>query len=181
MKLIYIIGIPGTGKTTLMRSLMSEIGSNWEEERVIDLLDTEKSGKYRVLGKYKEGKIYSGTDALSMAVVPKAIEWIETKPDEIIIGEGDRLNNKSFFDAAGDDLTIIHLTVSDTEREKRYKQRNSNQSEEFIRATKTKVKNILDQFASKMTVFGPEEGCVHTFLHETQEDTHKIKNFILNC
>jgi predicted RNA-binding protein Jag len=116
-----------------------------------------------------------------MAVAPKAIEWLKSEPNEIIFGEGDRLNNKAFFEAAGENLKIIHLTVSDESRRIRYEQRGSDQSEKFIQTTKTKVKNIIEEFGPKTTLFGEEEGCVHTFSHETPEDTMKIVDFMLSC
>ena len=95
MKLIYIIGMPGCGKSTLMKHFMRS--REWVRHRPIDLLDTHVSGKIRVLGIYEEGKTFSGTDALSMAVSPKAVEYFQSNPDEIIIGEGDRLNNAKVF------------------------------------------------------------------------------------
>jgi len=180
MKVFYMIGMPGTGKTTLMKALMERIGGEWKQERVIDLLDTHVSGQYRVLGKYEEGQTFAGTDRLSMAVAPKAIEWIQTKPNEIIFGEGDRLNNKGFFDACGDDLTIIHLTVPDSVREERYALRGSEQSEKFIQTTKTKCQNILEAFGDRSTLFGEEKGCVVEFEHVTPEDTTAIVDWILN-
>jgi len=180
MKLFYIIGIPGTGKSTLMKALMERIGGDWKQERVIDLLDTHTNGEYRILGKYEESETFSGTDRLSMAVAPKAIEWIKTKPNEIIFGEGDRLNSKTFFEAVGDDLTIIHLTVSDNTREERYKERGSNQSDKFIQTTKTKCQNVLEAFGDRSTLFGEEKGCVVEFSHETPEDTNKIVKFLLS-
>jgi len=179
MKLIYIIGVPGTGKSTVMKQFMSHY-SEWKQEKVVDLLETHVSGNIRVLGKYEEGETFSGTDRLSMAVAPKAIEWINTKPNEIIFGEGDRLNNKAFFESAGDNLVIIHLTVSDQERKRRYQERGSDQSEKFIQTTKTKVKNIIDHFGPKNTLFGEEPGYVYTFPHETPEDTRKIVEFMLS-
>jgi shikimate kinase len=179
MKLIYIIGMPGTGKTTLMKSLMNRIGSDWKAERVIDLLDTEKCGNVRVLGKYDGEGTFAGTDRLSMAVAPKAIEWIKTKPDEIIIGEGDRLNSKQFFEAAGDDLEIIHLTVADTTREQRYKARGSEQSDKFIQTTRSKCKNVLDAFGPRATLFGEERGCVTEFTHENADDTKQVVDYIM--
>jgi hypothetical protein len=180
MKIYYMIGMPGTGKTTLMNAIRTNISKSWEKERVVDLLDTERSGNIRILGKYDGEGVYAGTDRLSMAVAPKAIEWIKTKPDEIIIGEGDRLNSREFFRTCGDDLTIIHLTVSDKTREKRYKERGSNQSDKFIQTTKTKCKNVVDEFGPKMTLFGEELGIIKTFNHETEEDTNTVLEWITN-
>ena len=180
MKLFYLIGLPGSGKSTVMKELMSRFDCEWEQERPIDLLDSHVCGPVRVLGKYEEGETFSGTDRLSMAVSPKAVEWIKTKPEEVIIGEGDRLNNKAFFEAAGDDLTIIHLTVSDEERERRYKERGSDQSEKFIQTVRTKCSNILEAFGDRSTLFGEEKGCVVEFKHENSEDTNKIVEYILS-
>lgn len=179
MKLIYIVGIPGTGKSTIVKQFMANF-ENWTHDRPIDLLDTHLSGNVRVLGKYVPEKTFSGTDLLSMAVAPKAVEWISTKPDEFIIGEGDRLNNAGFFTAAGDDLTIIHLTVSDAERERRYRQRGSDQSEKFIQTTRTKCKNILEKFGDQHTLFGTELGCVVEFPHESPNDTQIVVDYLVS-
>ena len=180
MKMFYLIGLPGCGKSTVMKELMSRFG-DWKQERPIDLLDTHVSGNVRVLGKYEEGETFSGTDRLSMAVSPKAVEWISTKPNETIYGEGDRLNNKGFFEACKPDLTIVHLTVSDEERQRRYKERGSDQPEKFIQTVRTKCQNILEEFGDKQTLFGEEKGCVAEFRHETPEDTQKIVEFLLKC
>jgi len=177
MKVIYLIGLPGTGKSTVMKEFMSRTGG-WYNDRPVDLLDSHVSGNIRVLGKYEEGETFSGTDRLSMAVSPKAVEFVSTKPNEFIVGEGDRLNNKGFFSACGDDLTIIHLTVADTTRDKRYKERGSDQSEKFIQTVRTKVNNIIEEFGPRATLFGEEAGCVETFVHETPEDTKKVVDFM---
>lgn len=178
MKLIYMIGLPGSGKSTVMKEFMSRF-DDWKFERPIDLLDCHVREGVRVLGKYEGNETFSGTDRLSMAVSPKAIEYISTKPNEIIIGEGDRLNNKGFFKAAGDDLIIIHLTVSDQERERRYKERGSDQSSKFIQTVRTKCKNILEEFGDQQTIFGEEAGCVVEFVHETPEDTKEIVEYLI--
>jgi len=180
MKLVYIIGIPGTGKSTLMKAFMERAGGEWKQERVIDLLDTHSNGKCRGFRKYEEVGNFRGTALLSMAVSPNAIAWVNTKPNETICGEGDRLNSKTFFEAVGDDLTIIHLKVSDNTREKRYKERGSNQSEKFIQTTRTKCQNVLEAFGDRSTLFGEEKGCVVEFPHETPEDTSKIVEFMLS-
>ena len=181
MKLIYLIGMPGTGKSTVMKKLLTSIGG-WSRDKPIDLLDTHVSGNLRVLGKYEESEVFSGTDRLSMAVAPKAIEWLSTNPDETIIGEGDRLNNKAFFEKAKElgELHIIHLTVSDDERERRYKERGSEQSDKFIQTVSTKCKNIAEHFGDQQTLFGFEEGNVVTITHETKDDTDKVVKYILD-
>ena len=177
MKLVYLIGLPGCGKSTVMKEFMSRY-DGWAQERPIELLDSHVSGNIRVLGKYEEGETFSGTDRLSMAVSPKAVEWASTNPDEFVVGEGDRLNNKGFFESV-EDLTIIHLTVSDEERQRRYDERGSDQSSKFIQTVRTKCNNIIDRFGDKHTLFGVEKGCVVEIQHETPEDTMKVVNYIM--
>lgn len=179
-KLIYLIGLPGCGKTTIMKGLME--GREWKQERPAELLDSHVSDNVRILGKYEEGQVFAGTDRLSMAVAPKAVEWMQTAPNEIIIGEGDRLNNKAFFEAAKSvgELIVIHLTVSDEERERRYAERGSDQSDKFIQTVRTKVSNIVETFGDQTTIFGVEEGNVVEFKHETKEDTAEVISFILS-
>jgi len=175
MKLIYLIGMPGTGKSTVMKSFM-ERHTPWEKDKPAELLETHVSGNIRILGKYEDGETFSGTDRLSMAVAPKAIEWLSTEPDEIIVGEGDRLNNKAFFEMARDlgELHIIQLTVSDEERERRYKERGSEQPEKFIQTVKTKCNNIAKHFGEQNTLFGYEEGYVTDMNHHDSDDTDEI-------
>ena len=179
MRIFYIIGVPGTGKSTIMKELMSRF-DGWKQERVVELLDTHVTGNLRILGKYEDdGETFVGTDRLSMAVPPRAVDWVVTRPKEFIVGEGDRLNNKTFFQACAPHLTIVHITSTDSERERRYKERGSDQSEKFIKTVKTKCENIVEYFGDKQTLFGEEKGCVVEFKHETPEDTQVIVDYIL--
>ena len=157
---------------------MNSIGG-WVSDRPINLLDSHLSGNIRVLGKYEEGEVFSGTDRLSMAVAPMAVEYFGTKPNEIVIGEGDRLNNKAFFNQF-DDKILIHLTVSDKERQRRYDERGSDQSAKFIQTVKTKCTNMLELYGDVSTLFGEEKGCVVEMKHETPEDTKIVLDFILS-
>ena len=196
MKMIYLIGLPGSGKSTLMKAFMAKMKDQmlecspsteaiWTAERPIDLLDSHVMGNIRVLGKYEEGETFSGTDKLSMAVSPKAIEWVNTKPDEYVMAEGDRLNSLKFFDAVKDacedEFVIINLVVSTEERLRRYKQRGSNQSDKFIQTVRTKIENAKNAFGSQKTVFGEEEGCLVDARHETEEDTFEIVDFLVDA
>jgi gluconate kinase len=176
MRLIYLIGLPGCGKSTVMKTFMEQLG-DFTTERPIDLLDSHVHGNIRVLGKYEDGETFSGTDRLSMAVSPKAVEYFSTNPDEIVIGEGDRLNNSGFFDTF-EDKVIIHLTVSDEERQRRYKERGSDQSDKFIQTVNTKVNRICEKYGDTATLWGIEEGCVIKLPHETPDDTKRIVEYM---
>jgi len=179
-KLLAIIGAPGTGKTTLMRAWMAT--REWSEDRPVDLLDTHVSGDIRLLGKYKNDDVFGGTDKLSMAVQPKAVEYLENA-SPVTVFEGDRLTSIKFFDAAkskGFDIKIIQLTVPDTVREERYKERGSEQNETWLNGRMTKVKNVSDAFSGNPLFDEPSlvEVCEHSTPDDTKSIVQKMENFI---
>lgn len=164
--------MPGTGKTTLMREWMS--AREWQYDKPVKLLDSYISGDIRLFGKYEEGEVFAGTDKLSMAVQPAAIEYLDD-PSPVNIFEGDRLTSAKFFQAAvdlGHKVSIIVLEVSDQVREQRYADRGSEQSEKFIQGRRTKIENIKDQFGG--SILTGEDPLYEVFTHETPEDTKKI-------
>lgn len=176
-KLIGIVGIPGTGKSTAMRKWMES--RQWQTERPVDLVDSHISDNIRVIGKYEEGETFSGTDRLSMAVQPKFIQFLETADNEIVLFEGDRLTSSKVFRAAqanGWEIQIIHLYVSDDERKRRYAERGSDQDEKFINGRKTKVQNVIEEFGPN-PLFG-EDGYVLDFQHEDEVDTVRLSSVI---
>ena len=175
-KLIGIVGMPGTGKTTLMREWMS--AREWQYDKPVKLLDSYISGDIRLFGKYEEGEVFAGTDKLSMAVQPAAINYLNN-PSPVNIFEGDRLTSTGFFNAAvdlGHEVYIIVLEVSDQVREQRYADRGSEQSEKFIRGRRTKIENIKDQFGG--SVLTGEDPLYKVFTHETPKDTKKIIDYL---
>lgn len=178
-KLIGVVGMPGTGKTTMMREWIKK--REWELDTSIKLLDSmiNNEANIRLFGKYKEGDTFAGTDKLSMAVQPVAIEYLNNPTHAVNIFEGDRLTSVKFFQEAeriGYDVNIIVLSVSDEVREQRYKDRGSEQSQKFISGRRTKVKNIIDNFSGSVLTGDPS--LVTEFNHETPEDTQKVVDFI---
>lgn len=175
-KLIGIIGMPGTGKTTMMRQWMAM--RDWTEDTPVKLLNSHIHKGIRLFGKYDNDDIYGGTDKLSMAVQPAAIEYLSGDPSLVNIFEGDRLTTLTFFEEAvrlGHDVTIIEMTVSDATREQRYKDRGSEQSETFITGRRTKVRKIVDRFSGS-PLDEDEPNLVESYPHENPADTKVIIN-----
>lgn len=148
-KLIAVGGSPGTGKTTLFRKFME--GKNFqpvEPAKLVSAMYCAELDLY-VLGKYEEGEVFAGTDRLSMAVQPAVSEWIASHNCNVLF-EGDRIFNQSFLEFAmglpNTDLQVVFLNAPKDILEQRYKDRGSDQSEQFLRGRETKYNNLLSNF-----------------------------------
>jgi broad-specificity NMP kinase len=148
-KLIAVGGSPGTGKTTLFRKFMEN--KKWiqvEPAKLISAMYNEELDLY-ILGKYEEGETFAGTDRLSMAVQPPMQEWIASHNCNVLF-EGDRIFNQSFLEYAmalpHTDLQVVLLTAPKELLEQRYKDRGSEQSEQFLRGRETKYSKIQSNF-----------------------------------
>ena len=145
MKVIAIGAEPGAGKSTLMWRLVRELQAE-QKFNEYKLVPYHQNSNTYILGKYEEGETFSGTDRMSMSVQPEAVKFLSTLPDDsIVLYEGDRLFNQSFLEHCYEnyDLNIIYLSTSKEIREKRYKERGSNQNETWLRGRESKVENIL--------------------------------------
>lgn len=148
-KLIAVGGSPGTGKTTLFRKFME--GKNFqpiEPAKLVSAMYCAELDLY-ILGKYEEGEVFAGTDRLSMAVQPAVSEWIASHNCNVLF-EGDRIFNQSFLEFAmglpDTDLQVVFLNAPKDILEQRYKDRGSDQSEQFLRGRETKYNNLLSNF-----------------------------------
>lgn len=171
-KIIAVAGQPGTGKTTLFREFMSNY--TWERvepKKMLPAMYCKELDLY-ILGKYEEGELFAGTDRLSMAVQPIAEEFVAECKSNILF-EGDRLTTSKFYDfllSQDAEVSFVVLQVSDATREKRYKDRGSNQSETFLKGRETKIGNILSNFdyMDHVRVYG----------NETPDDQRVILDYI---
>lgn len=148
-KLIAVGGSPGTGKTTLFRKYMEDkVFQPVEPAKLVTAMYNTDRDLY-ILGKYEEGEVFAGTDRLSMAVQPALTEWIASHNCNILF-EGDRVFNQSFLEFAmalpNTELHIVFLNAPKDVLEQRYKDRGSDQSEQFLRGRETKYSNLLSNF-----------------------------------
>lgn len=148
-KLIAVGGSPGTGKTTLFRKYMeNKTFTPIEPAKLVSAMYNAERDLY-ILGKYEEGEVFAGTDRLSMAVQPPMQEWIASHNCNVLF-EGDRIFNQSFLEFAmglpNTELHIVFLSAPKDILEQRYKDRGSDQSEQFLRGRETKYSNLLSNF-----------------------------------
>ena len=112
MKVVAIFGEPGSGKSTLMRRVLCELGFAKDTlKEDFKLVPYHKHENKYVLGKYEEGEVFAGTDRMSMAVQPEAIKFLDTLPnDSVVFFEGDRLCTASFLEHCNNkfDLKMVY-------------------------------------------------------------------------
>lgn len=170
--IIAVGGNPGSGKTTLFRNFMKN--KQWEDYKsTLVHAHYNSANNLYILGRYDEGETFAGTDRLSMAVQPTLQAWLVGHMSNVLF-EGDRVFNTSFLEfcskLSDTKLEILYLNVEKPILEERYKIRNSNQSEKFIKGRETKYNNILSNFDLRPHIT--------EFRNQDLNDQNKITNYI---
>jgi broad-specificity NMP kinase len=170
---IAIGGVPGTGKTTLMRKFLGDVYLISAQLR--KLVQGHILNEVIVLGDYSDtSKTFAGTDTFSMAVQPEA-ETFFTENKLNVVYEGDRIFNGSMLKhIQKEDYELLVLIIEADEKllKERYAARGSDQSEKFINGRRTKYQNIKDDATLP----------VYVARHENSRDTdaivHAMKEFL---
>lgn len=151
MRLTYLIGEPGVGKTTLLAAITAELpGMQARRPFARTLYDcgVVQLGENRA--------VFGGTDTLSMSVQPKVLDWAQMPEYPDIVAEGDRLANAKFFTGMKDlgyDLCIVHCHASsDITAERRLMRASQHsikpQDPVWLQGRQTKVKRLADEWAT---------------------------------
>lgn len=154
--MLYIIGPSGSGKTTTLTHLLAGIPAT-------DILQPIAHTVYTT-GAIQLGKrrgTFSGTDALSLGVQPKAIDFLRTIRPTALIAEGDRLANDAFFHEAMRqeyDLHIILLDVDKQESARRRAQREHPMSASFVKGRETKAHNLANLWDHATRIIDARQG-----------------------
>lgn len=151
---LYIIGAPGSGKTTLVSALTEGWPYQQFSKPLAHVLFPEPG--VVELGARREGG-FSGTDALSMSVITKAEPWVQDVffPEPYLLAEGDRLAIDRFMTALVDadwDLVIARLVVPLDEVDRRRFARAAElgvepQATNWMKGRITKVNNLAAKWA----------------------------------
>ena len=149
---VYLVGAPGTGKSTAMDALVELLGLEWmPDERVwrevwVNPL-ANRSGVVQALSLGKRRDAYSGTDALSMSASPRVLEWVAATPlPSLLLGEGARLGTTRFLPRLHQMVPtlVVHLVCSPEEEEQRVAARGGGLSERYCASRRTASANAAD-------------------------------------
>lgn len=148
MNLVYLIGEPGSGKSTLLAALTDGIPSVDEPKPFARICWNPEGVPVWELGARRPS--FSGTDALSMSVQPRVVEWLAKDRPSLVIGEGDRLANPKFFAAVaglGYKVDVVRLVIPSVIAAERRNARAvalgaAPQSAAWIKGRRSKVANL---------------------------------------
>ena len=120
LRLLYLVGEPGSGKTSLMRKLSDGYGRAAMSDRSMprDLLVSPDGTAVAVELGRRRGE-FSGTDALSMSIIGAAEKYLAAPEAATVLAEGARLGNARFLRSARDlgyAVTLALLDHGDAER-----------------------------------------------------------------
>jgi hypothetical protein len=151
MDTIYLIGQPGSGKTTLTK----EFQKDWAKVNMYD-----KPFKYQEYEAPKLGKIYSlgwdrehfsGTDTLGNTVITLMPQFYASA-DATIYGEGDRLASRTYFNLAKTygTLYLFYLNTDNetaaARREARSAETGKTQNLTWAKGRATKHRNLAEEY-----------------------------------
>ena len=174
MPVLLVGGVPCSGKSTVMRGIIKEMGSAVNVEPM-PLFSCQKHGDILVMGRYPEGEKYGGTDRLSYGTISKFRDFIdqEAPKHKHILIEGDRYFRATELEWVLDnhDTKVYILTVDLKEENRRHKERNDNQNSTWLQGRRSVISNILTSFALM--------GRVEVRSNQTLEDSENIKKEIL--
>lgn len=147
--LVYLIGEPGAGKSTLMSSVTSRyLRVPIEGKPRRDGLFHRRGDLAAVELGCRRGA-FSGTDALGMTVIEQAVPYLAQQESHVLLAEGARLANARFLTAAVDAGYVVSLLLLDHPRiaewrDARAAKLGKAQSESWVRGARTRAHNLAD-------------------------------------
>lgn len=171
--LYYVIGEPATGKSSLVQALTKHLfpipvedKQRWNKQtHKVPYVGLWKPMRYKPLavelGVRRDS--FGGTDALGMHMSPVMALWLKKQNFPVIIGEGDRCGNNTFFERITRDkiqLQVIHLHAAEGILSERRTARGSKQDPTWLASRRTMIAEIARKW-KHLTVSIKSEGSVN--------------------
>jgi hypothetical protein len=167
-------GIPTSGKSTMTRNILSELGSGKLLEPM-KLFPCEKRGDVLIVGRYPEGETFGGTDRISYGAISKFRDFIdqEAPKHKHIFLEGDRFFRAKDIEWLLDNhnAKVYILTVNAEEEKRRHIERQDTQTEKWLQGRRSQISNIQTNFMLM--------GRIDILQNNTMEDSENIQKEIL--
>lgn len=174
LTVVGIGGEPAAGKTTLMLEILRRLGPGTPFGRGLVVGTAHPRSRSLVLGRYRTGDPFAGTDRLSMAVSPQAERFLAALKARglptVVWFEGDRLFTGSFLqhcEAIADRVSWWLAVANPGVLHERHVARLDSQGDRFLRGRATKYRNLRDRFALQEVV------------HEVRADTVALADRIV--
>lgn len=148
LKLIYLAGEPGVGKSWIFKRIRERLFPQYEEfkERTCRGIKTP-DGKYQMIGVF-DGSTFEGTDRLSMSAITDVLPYLKRLEEDdqphVVYVEGARLLCERFLKETDASLVTVHAAPELIEA--RHKLRGDSQPEKFLQGQRTKITNIEKKF-----------------------------------
>ena len=172
--IIMIGGVPCSGKSSLTRNILSELGSG-EMLEPLSLFPCEKRGDVLIVGRYPEGDTFGGTDRISYGAISKFRDFIdqEAPKHKHIFLEGDRFFRAKDIEWLLDNhkAKVYILTVNADEEKRRHIERQDTQTEKWLQGRRSQISNIQTNFMLM--------GRIDILQNNTMEDSENIQKEIL--
>ena len=176
--MIFLIGgVPCSGKSTLMRGLISRLGS-YKLIEPMPLFKCQEHDNILVCGQYPEGETFGGTDKLSYGAIPKFREFVDFANQKYrhTIIEGDRFFRAEDIEWVLDthESEVYILTVNSDEEKRRHEERQDTQTEKWLEGRRSQINNIQKNFnlMGRLNVIDNKD--IETSLRITDEIYGKI-------
>ena len=173
--IILVGGVPCSGKSSLTRNIISELGSG-EMLEPMKLFPCEKRGDVLVVGRYPDNETFGGTDRISYGAIPKFRDFInqEAPKHKHIFLEGDRFIRAADIEwlISEHNASVYVLTVSAEEAKRRHIQREDTQTAKWLQGRSSQISNIMTNFMLMGDLLIRE--------NETTEDSENLKKEILS-
>ena len=169
MKIIYLIGEPGAGKTTLTAAFAHDWTNTQHHEKPIKYRTHDTPhGVTLSLGWLRPN--FGGTDTLGNAAILEIEPWLpkiaQSNSYQILYGEGDRLANDRFFNLCRDngEFHLFYLDTDPAVAHERRQQRSlltgKEQNPTWVKGRATKHRNLAQKWNATFIPHGltPEQG-----------------------